>query len=297
MNNGFIIAPEGMDLRDVDVWSKIYEAKTYGTVIPARIIRRREIEGQGGAWEIMFPEVPGIIGLVPESQTGLPQGTPMSAFVGSPINVKVSGINRQERIVACSRKEAVEVFFSKFAKNVEVGDEIPAVVKFVRGGNLYLDIGGGIILRIPAEKARLSPGTPVDAQYMRNDYIDLIVTGLDRIEKTVTVDLADPWEKWNLGRGEILTGTVVIIRDKLAFIRVKPGVVGLAPYSNWDDYGIDAQLLFQVSVFDPESRKLRLVVWDPDKAKLRRKAMVKAKSRKTDHAGARFAEYGFQAGD
>ena len=280
MKKGFIIAPEGMDLQDVDVWNRIYEAKTYGTVVAARIIRRTEIEGQGRTWELMFPDMPGITGLVPESQSGLPAGTPMSAFVGSLINVKILGIDRQEGIAACSRKEAVDVSFAKLVKGVELGDEIPAVVKFVRDLHVYLDIGGGIVLKIPPEKARLSPGVQTVVQFRPDDVINVVVTELDRVEKTITVELADPWEKWNLGRGEIVMGTVVTIRDKFAFIRLKPGVVGLTSYANWDEYQVDDQLLFQVSVFAPENRKLHLVLWDPDKAKLRRKAIARAKNRR-----------------
>ena len=280
MKKGFLIAPEGMDLQDVDVWNKIYEARTYGTVVAARIIRRTEIEGQGRTWELEFPDMPGIAGLVPESQSGLPQGTPMSSFVGSLISVKVLGIDRQEGIAACSRKEAVDEFFTRLVKGVEVGDEIPAVVKFIRDRNLYLDIGGGIILKMPPEKARLSPGVQTDVQFRADDVISVVITELDRAEKSIEVELADAWEKWNLGRGEIVTGTVVSIRDKFAFIRVKPGVVGLTSYANWDEYQVDDQLLFQVSVFAPENRKLHLVQWDPDKAKLRRKAIARAKSRR-----------------
>ena len=283
MKKGFLIAPEGMDLQDVDVWNKIYEARTYGTVVAGRIIRRAELEGQGRIWELIFPELPGITGLVPESQSGLPVGTPMSAFVGSLINVKVLGIDRQEGIAACSRKEAIDESFGKLVKGVAVGDEIPAVVKFIRDRHLYLDIGGGIILKIPPEKARLSPGVQTDVQFQPEDVINVIVTELDRFEKTIAVELADPWEKWNLGRGEIVSGTVATIRDKYAFIRVKPGVVGLTSYGNWDEYQVDEQLLFQVSVFAADLRKLHLVLWDPDKAKLRRKAIARAKNRRAVH--------------
>ncbi|MCL2766337.1 MAG: RNA-binding protein [Peptococcaceae bacterium] len=277
MKNSFFMTPEGMN--DTDVWTRIYEAKTYGTVVPAKIVRRKEIQGQGGAWELEFPEIPGVTGLVPESQNGLPEGTPMSALVGSIINVKILGVDRQEGIAACSRKEAVDVSIAKLMSAVVVGDEIPAVVKFIRNRNMYLDIGGGIILRIPSEKARLSHGVPVDAQYSQGDIVEVVVTEMDRIEKNITVEFSSPWTKWALSRGEILMGTVVTIRDKLAFIRVKPGIVGLVSYNAWDYFQIGDELMFQVNACTPQNRKLHLTMWNPEKAKKRRRAMAIAKGR------------------
>lgn len=291
MKNEFLIAPEGLGLRDVDVWTKIYDAKTYGTVISARIVRRREIVGYGSTWEIEFPEIPGATGLIPQSQAGLPEGTSMSAFVGLLINVMVIGVDRDEGIVACSRQEAVDLSLTKLLTSVGVGSEIPAVVKFVRSSNIYLDIGGGIIIKIPSEKARLSPGVQLDVQYMCDDIINVVVTAADKPEKVIRVELVNIWERWILARGEILMGTVVATREKMAFIRVKPGIVGLVSYNAWDDYQIGDQATFQVNVYDPQSRKLHLTSWDHDKARIRRKTLTKAKARRDNQRAAAYPGY------
>ena len=104
----------------------------------------------GETWEIEFDDAPGITGLVPAEQTGLPEGTPVNAFVGSVISVKVMEINRKEGIVACSRKEVVNISLSKLLAAINVGQEISSIVKFVSDRNVYLDIGGGVIIRLPA---------------------------------------------------------------------------------------------------------------------------------------------------
>ncbi|RYD01492.1 hypothetical protein N752_29765 [Desulforamulus aquiferis] len=64
MTSNFILAPEGLQLRDVDVWGPIYDAKTYGTIMEARVVRVRRIGNQGETWEIEFEEAPGVTGLV-----------------------------------------------------------------------------------------------------------------------------------------------------------------------------------------------------------------------------------------
>ena len=280
MNSSFILAPEGFDMRDVDPWGPLYEAKTYGTILAANIVRRREIANHGDTWEIEFPHHPGVFGLVPEAQTGLPEGTPMSNMVGAMINVKVMGIDRQEGLAACSRKEAVDQYLTKLIRKLAVGERIPGLVKFLGEGSVYTDIGGGVLVKLSAEQARISRGVPLDVQYQAEDRVELIVKRLDFGAKAIEVDLVNPWERWVFNRGEILLGKVVTIREKLAFIRVKPGVIGLVPNRKGVGFTLGEQIKFQVNAFDPQTRKLHLVEWNPDKAKQRRREITKSKSRK-----------------
>ncbi|RYD01493.1 hypothetical protein N752_29770 [Desulforamulus aquiferis] len=76
------------------------------------------------------------------------------------ISVKVIEIDRKKEIVACSRKEVVNISLSKLIGQLNEGQEISSLVKFVSERSVYLDIGGGVIIRLPAEKARLSDGVP-----------------------------------------------------------------------------------------------------------------------------------------
>lgn len=280
MTNNFVLAPEGLNLRDVDVWGPIYEAKTYGTIIEARVTRVRRIGAQGETWEIEFEDAPGITGLVPAAQTGLPEGTPINAFVGTVISVKVMEIDRKEGIVACSRKEVVNISLSKLLGQLKEGQEISSIVKFIGDRNVYLDIGGGVIIKIPAEKARLSDGVPLEVQYRRGGMVNAIITNLSKEERKIEIDPIDPWEKWIFSRGEVLSGTVVAVRDKSVFVSVKPGVIGLAPFKAGDDTVHGDRLEFQVNSFDARKRKLHLIEWDPRKAGQRKREKHRARARR-----------------
>lgn len=278
--SNFILAPEGLQLRDVDVWGPIYDAKTYGTIIEARVVRVRRIGAQGETWEIEFDDAPGIIGLVPIEQTGLPKGTPLNAFVGSIISVKVLEISRKEGIAACSRKEVVNISLSKLLAALSVGQEISSIVKFVSDRNVYLDIGGGVIIRLSAEKARLSDGVPLDVQYRRGGRVNVIVTKLSREDRNIEVEPIDPWDKWTFSRGEVLSGTVVAFRDTVLFVSVKPGVIGMAPYKAGEDFVYGDRLEFQVNSFDAIKRKLHLIEWDPRKVSQRKREKYRAQARR-----------------
>ncbi|ABO49512.1 RNA binding S1 domain protein [Desulforamulus reducens MI-1] len=287
--SNFILAPEGLQLRDVDVWGPIYDAKTYGTIMDARIVRVRRIGNQGETWEIEFDDAPGITGLVPAEQTGLPEGTPVNAFVGSVISVKVMEINRKEGIVACSRKEVVNISLSKLLAAINVGQEISSIVKFVSDRNVYLDIGGGVIIRLPAEKARLSDGVPLDVQYRRGGKVNIIVTNLSKEDRGIEVEPIDPWERWTFSRGEVLSGTVVAVRDTAVFVSVKPGVIGMAPYKAADEFVHGDRLEFQVNKFDATKRKLHLIEWDPKKVGQRKREKYRAQARRNAARQSRIA--------
>lgn len=280
MTSNFVLAPEGLELRDVDVWGPIYDAKTYGTIMEALVVRVRRIGVQGETWEIEFEDAPGITGLVPVTQTGLPEGTPINAFVGSVISVKVMEIDRKEGIAACSRKEVVNISVSKLLGQLVVGQSISSIVKFVNDRNVYLDIGGGVITRIPAEKARLSDGVPLEVQYRRSGVVNVVVKNLSKEERTIEVEPVDPWEKWTFSRGEILSGTVVSVREMAMFVSVKPGVIGMAPYKAGDEFIHGDRLEFQVNSFDASKRKLHLIEWDPRKAGQRKREKHRAQARR-----------------
>lgn len=280
MTRDFILAPEGLQLRDVEVWGQIYDAKTYGTIMEARVSRVRWPGTQDESWEIEFEDAPGITGLILVDQTGLPDGTPINAFVGSVINVKVIEIDRKKEEVTCSRKEVVDISLSKLIGQVDVGQEISSFVKFVSDRNVYLDIGGGVIVRLPSGKARLSDGVPLDVQYRRNGTINVIVTVLNKDERKIEVEPVDPWEKWNFSRGEILSGTVVAVRDMDIFISVKPGIIGMAPYKVGDEFIPGDRLEFQVNSFNAQKRKLHLIEWNPRKAEQRKREKYRAQARR-----------------
>lgn len=264
----FKIAPEGFS-SIADPWAELYEARERGTLIEALVTRVRRIDGQGETWELEFPGKPGITGLVPVSESGLPERSPLNQFVGQKILVKVMSIDKNNDLVACSRKEAVAIALARLVNQLEEGEVTNAVVRAVGQRGVYLDVGGGVVVRVNQEKARLSPAVPLDVQYEKGSIVKIRVIALDRNERSIEVEPVDPWGTWEFARGEVALGRVVAVRDGHAFVSVKPGVIGLAPVTG--GYTVGDRVEFQVTSFDRAKRRLHLRKWDARRAAERRR--------------------------
>lgn len=276
----FKLAPEGMSLRDVNIWEDLYDAKERGKIVEVRIKRVRRIDGQGETWELAFEDKPGITGLCPMAETGLPERAPMNNFVGQKIFCKIKDIDRENSIVACSRKEVIDISLSKIISQLEINETIGAIVRTVTG-SVYVDIGGGVVLRIPREKARLSDGVPLDVQYKDGSRFSVKVIDLKVEEKLIEVEPVDPWEQYDYKRGEVVSGQVVSLRDNLAFICVQPGIIGRAYYKKDDTYKVGDYVEFKVEDYNRHKRRLHMTRWDSRRTMEKRRQ--RAKSSKTNN--------------
>lgn len=266
----FKITPEGHNPVEMDIWGELYEAKEIGTPLEVLIVRIRRITGQGETWEVEFPQKPNITGLIPKDETGLPENFPMNAFIGQKISIKVRKIDKRNNLVACSRKDAVGNIINKLINQVEENETINALVRVVTEQYVYVDIGGGVMLKIPQNKARLSYGTPLNIQYKINSIIQVKITALDKANKNIEVEPLDPWEQWEYARGEVVLGKVVAIKDTHVYIGIKPGMIGLASHRYIGEYKIGDRIEFQVDNYDRQKRHLRLKKWDAKRTIQRR---------------------------
>ncbi|MTI80021.1 MAG: RNA-binding protein [Firmicutes bacterium] len=277
----FKIAPEGFSLEQFDLWTELYEAKERGTLIEALVVRVKRLEVQGETWEVEFASKPGITGIVPANENGLPNGTPMNEFVGQKIIVKIKGVNKDEDLVACSRKEAVDTMLLRLISQLEENEVINAVVRAIGRRSVYLDIGGGVIVRVNQEKARLSKGVPLNVQYEVGSVLKVTVVALDYEKRIIEVLPVDPWNLWQFNRGEIVLGKVVSIRDNQAFVSVKPGIIGLALYKAEDGYEIDDKVEFQVNSYHKAKKQLHLLKWDPKRTVERRRERERIRTKRS----------------
>lgn len=284
----FKIAPEGFSLRELDVWSELYEAKERGSLVEALITRAIRDSGDA-TWELEFPGKPGITGYVPVEECGLPRGTPVNEFVGQKIIVKVISIDKNNCRVHCSRKEPVLYNLNRLVSQLEENEAINAVVRAVARRSVYLDIGGGIIFQVDRDKARLSYGVPLDVQYATGDIVKVRITKLNKDSGDIELEPVDPWEAWEYNRGEVVFGKVVAIRDDHAYIGVKPGIIGRVMYNNGDSYKVGDFVKFKVNRYDRKKRHLHLLKWDAKRTAERRrergrKRAERARARKTGAA-------------
>ncbi len=279
----FKIAPEGVKLRDIDVWGDLYEAMERGTSVEAVIARVRRPNGEERnsgeeCWELVFDNKPGIIGLCSVKECGLPEGSPVNDFVGQRISCKIRRIEKKNSAVVCSRKEVVESSINRLVVQLEQGEEINALVRVVNR-HVYVDIGGGAIVRINQDKARLSDGVPLDVQYQVGAIIKVTVTTLEKDNKHIEVEPSVPWREKEYKRGEVVAGQVVQIRDNLAFVKVEQGLIGRVYYRRNDKYSIGDYIQVQVMDFNRDKRRLHLICYDARRVSDRRRERAKNRLR------------------
>jgi len=279
----FKIAPEGIKLRDIDIWGELYEAMERGTSVEAvitRVVRPPDKRDNGEeGWELFFEDKPGITGICSVKECGLPMGAPLNDFVRQKINCKIQRIDKKNSTVICSRKEAMESVINRLFSQLEQGEEINTLVRVVNR-HVYVDIGGGVIVRINQDKARLSDGVPLDVQYKTGKILKVTVTALKKDEKLIEVEPVDPWDEKVYRRGEVLAGRVIQIRDNLAFVEVWQGLIGRVYYTKNDKYKVGDYIQVEVKEFNREKRRLHLGCYDSRKVSDRRRVRYKNRAKK-----------------
>jgi small subunit ribosomal protein S1 len=266
--------PEGLSARETDPWEELYDARDRGTLVRGTVVRTRHIDGQGPTWEVSLGEKQdafGIRGLIPDSESGLPEGMAMSQLRNQVVQAKVKGIDRKNGIVALSRREAVEDSLTCLLAELEAGESLMAAVRAVSPGGIVVDVGGGILVRMSAARARLSRAVPVEAQYRVGQLIEVEIAGVDKETRRVSVAARDPWKAGDYIRGEMVAGKIVQISDNIAFVQVRPGLVGIAPYPKTESAKLGEYRDYQVTRYDPEKRLLHLVRWDDARIRERRR--------------------------
>ncbi|MBE3588661.1 MAG: S1 RNA-binding domain-containing protein [Thermoanaerobacteraceae bacterium] len=268
------LAPEGTNYRDIDPWDALYTAKDKEQTLNVTIVNVRPINGQGYTWEVSFGEQEdlfGIVGLIPESESGLPEGTSMNWFKHQVVAAKIKGIDRKNSIVALSRKEVVEQNLRRLLDQLEESEQLLALVRASSSRGIVVDIGGGVLIRIPRREIKLSRAVPVEVQYPPGQFAKVQVTGIDKTARKIDISMVDPWQPGEYIRGEMVTGKIVQIKDNIAFVQVRPGIVGIAPYPKGDDAKLGDLVDYQVQRYDAPKRELRLKRWDEERIQGRRR--------------------------
>ncbi|MGQ9533437.1 MAG: 30S ribosomal protein S1, partial [Desulfotomaculales bacterium] len=111
-------------------------------------------------WVLTFPDLDGVKGLVPASESGLPDKDLMPRFVGQSVRVKIRGIDRENKLAACSRREAVAEAAAKLLPTLAENPDavLDAMVRCVVPGNppkLLVDVGGGVLAEVPRGQAKV----------------------------------------------------------------------------------------------------------------------------------------------
>lgn len=275
--------PEGFEAptRPVDV---LFEALRRRRVLEADVVRLSPRNGDGSEekWDLVFPGLEGVRGVMPASETGLPDKRLLRAYVGQRIRVRVKGVDAAAGIAACSRREVVEESLKRLLKGLREGQVIDCVVRAVlrpNGGaklpaRVVLDIGGGVLVQVPRREAALSDAVPLSVQYRPGQVVKARIRritsdndpdgGASIAEVSIRDAVADPWPAADFRRKEQLAGRIAATAPEAGRMWIEiaghPLLIGLAPYVHGFRRGDEVRCL--VRAFDGPSRRLHLGVLD-----------------------------------
>jgi small subunit ribosomal protein S1 len=263
------VKPEGYKPA-TDPWEALFSAKERGAVLTARVAAL-DYPNDTPTWVLVFDDFDGIRGLVPASETDLPDPGLMRRFVGQVVNVKIKGLDKDNKLVACSRREAVAEARQRlsFAEGQVVECTVRAVLGRSDGkpARLLVDVGGGLLVEIPYHQAALRLAQPLSRQFRIGETVTAKVTTVNNGLPTLSLRAArpDPWERADFRRGACISGTVHAVReskedDRIVFIEpdLAPGILGIAPYPLDGDVRRGDRVNCAVANFSREERKLRL---------------------------------------
>jgi len=264
--NVFIPKPEGFELT-ADRWEYLWQAKERGIPVEAVVEKVTWPDTLNTAvWELDLGE--GVKGVVPSSETGLADASLMTRFVGQRILVKVKGMDKENRVVACSRREVIADAQERLFQVLKQDMVINAVVKAVlppdpiagKPASLQVDIGGGVLVEVPRKQATRSYARLNDL-FRPGQVVKAKVIQVDPQASIIRVSLADvepdPWQTATFKRGEIVAGKVVNVSD-VVFVEVLPGLTGIAPLPLKGRLRRGDRITCQVTSFDREKKKLHL---------------------------------------
>lgn len=266
------LAPEGTNYRDINPWDALYEARDKEQILNVNIVDVKPINGQGYTWVVSLGEhedLFGIVGLIPESESGLPDGTSMNWFKHQVVTAKIKGIDRKNSIVALTRKEVVEENMRRLLDQLEESEQLLALIRASSTRGIIVDIGGGVLIKIPRGEIKMSKSVPVEIQYPPEQFVRVQVTGIDKKERKIEIKMIDPWQPGEYTRGDLVTGKIVQIKDNIAFVQMKPGLVGIAPYPKSDQSKVGDSVNYQVQKYDSENKILHLKRWDEEIIRVR----------------------------
>lgn len=257
-------------MRIDDPMEYLFQIKERGQAVDALVVAL-DFPNDTPTWVLSFPQLDGVKGLVPASESGVPKNL-MPRFVGQEVKVKVKGIDRENGLIACSHREAMadasEKLLPELAKDPERAwsGVVRAVLPLEDGKpvRLLVDVGGGVLAEVPRKEAQVWLSKPLGMQYKPGQKVKVKITRVDQqtgiVEASVKKALPDPWERAAFRRGQFISATVARVHDGIVFLEpdAAPGVIGIAPVPLVGGVNRGDRVSCAVASFDRGARKLRL---------------------------------------
>jgi len=253
--------PEGY-MQEQDRWEYLRFAARQGYTVEGRVDKVTFPANLNTAvWELDLGSVKGIC---PLSETGLEDQALMMRYVGQTVRVKIVKLDRENRIAACSRREALADARERLFAALRPDQVIDVVVRAVLDDppRLVVDVGGGVLVDVSRAQATLSRTGSLDRLFRPGQQARAKVIQVDRQTDVIRVSLsaveAYPWRANSYQRGDIVAATVVTQRDGLLFLEVQPGLIGIASPPLRGRLRNGERVACMVTAYDPGVKKLHL---------------------------------------
>ena len=238
---------------EMDVMEYLFQARLSREAVPATIAAL-DFMVDGPVWVLSFLGLDGVKGLVPASEAGV-DARVMSRLVGQKIKVRVKGIDRENRLAACSVREV----FEEAVKKLKAGDILEGTVLTTAPGGTLLVIADDALIEIPKEKARKFLSLPIYQQYTPGQKIEVKIAAIDEGEAIGEAVLPDPWSIADYKRGQFVSAVVYRVRNNIVWLEpeLTPGLLGIAPAPVKGTLERGDRVIAAVATFDPSVKKLR----------------------------------------
>lgn len=183
----------------------------------------------------------GVRAFMPASHATLGRSQNLESLVGQTFDLKILELDPGKKRVLVSRKSILEEERQKieaeFFQNIKEGDRRRGKVTRITDFGAFVDLGSGIEGLIHVSELSWNRVKHASELLKEGDEVEVLVTKVDPAAKRISLSLKQlqehPWYQAakNFNEGEVYPGTVVRLESFGAFIRLAPGVEGLAHIS------------------------------------------------------------------
>lgn len=210
------------------VWEQVQKVHDEQTIVQGKCLRRVK----GGIVVDLF----GIEAFLPGSQIDVYPVRDFDALIGQTMDFKIVKLNELRKNIVLSRKIILEKDLNmrkdETLKELQVGDNVEAIVKNITDFGVFVDINGldGLIYITDLSWGRVNHPSEV---CKLDEKINIQILDIDYDKKRVSAGLKQltphPWDgiEDRFPEGSKVTGKVVSITDYGAFIEIEKGIEGL----------------------------------------------------------------------
>jgi small subunit ribosomal protein S1 len=187
----------------------------------------------------------GLRAFMPASQAGLGYIKDLSGLVGESFPVKIIEFDRLKKRVVVSRRVLLEAERKKaevdFYERITEGERRTGVVTRLADFGAFVDLGSGIEGLVHVSEISWNRVKQPQEALTVGQSVEVLVTKVDPTAKRISLSIKQiqehPWHSaiGNFDEGKVYPGKVVRLESFGAFIRLAPGIDGLAHVSQIAD--------------------------------------------------------------